>query len=93
MPAERESAGDAHIGIFFEENMKEDGRHRGISSGRTAIRKIIATLAMCLFLCFIEPIVVCGVELLSFYLLDPTVIRILFWIGGLWGVFCCLRER
>lgn len=48
---------------------------------------------MCLFLCFIEPIVVCGVELLSFYLLDPMVIRILFWIGGLWGVFCCLRER
>lgn len=91
MPAASEPA-DAHASGFFLEKMK-DGRHRGISIGRAAIRKIVAMLAMCLFLCFIEPIVVCGVELLSFYLLDSTLIRILFWIGGLWGVFCCLRER
>ncbi len=71
--------------------MKDE--HRGISIGRTALRKIVAALVMCLFLCFVEPVVVSGVELLSFYLLNPTAIRVCFWIGGLWGVFCCLRER
>ena len=61
--------------------------------GRTAAKKFAAILAICLFLCFIEPIVVYGVDLLSFRLLNPVLIRVCFWIGGLWGVFCCLRER
>lgn len=71
--------------------MKE--RRNRFPIGGATLRKIAAVLAMCLFLCFIEPIVVCGVELLSFCLLNPALIRVCFWIGGLWGVFCCLRER